>query len=409
MKAGGDSFLQSGLMKEQEQEHESVLGCTSSQRSGLSSVCLSKSIAEAIAPVDCSFAARSPVPTFSRDAACVEEDSVREPQDGCGLHVCERQVCLPNAPTDQKISEPSTITCGNQSLDDEDDDVLTLSGFVKKAKALVRKKAAKTRSEQALRPSFSRAEPLDSEAAEGNCVGDFHRGITALASKEGTCEREDEGQDASDSDVPDDDSDAVITAEGCTVQGQGVGSEKLLNALDGLSENRRGVFVKNQVQISELASTSGAKRLLKSPSKPSKRAGSDDHAVKLHGKERSKKGGRRAPRQIRKRRHDDMAYEGDLEWDILMGDPGRAGDWSALLEKDRFGRCRSIGRQPSIAESFPGEVAAIAAGLKARAPGPSEKLHFKETLKRRGGLQEYLDCRCCGGDLQSDHLGSFWL
>ncbi|KAF9618912.1 hypothetical protein IFM89_002907 [Coptis chinensis] len=38
-------------------------------------------------------------------------------------------------------------------------------------------------------------------------------------------------------------------------------------------------------------------------------------------------------------------------------------------------------------------AAAVVAGLKARAAGPFEKIKFKEILKRRGGLQEYLECR----------------
>ncbi|GER57057.1 lysine-specific histone demethylase [Striga asiatica] len=39
-----------------------------------------------------------------------------------------------------------------------------------------------------------------------------------------------------------------------------------------------------------------------------------------------------------------------------------------------------------------GKAAAVAAGLKARAAGPLEKIKFKEVLKRKGGLQEYLEC-----------------
>ncbi|KAJ6928268.1 LOW QUALITY PROTEIN: hypothetical protein NC652_012375 [Populus alba x Populus x berolinensis] len=38
-------------------------------------------------------------------------------------------------------------------------------------------------------------------------------------------------------------------------------------------------------------------------------------------------------------------------------------------------------------------IAAVSAGLKARVAGPVEKIKFKEVLKRKGGLQEYLECR----------------
>ena len=38
-------------------------------------------------------------------------------------------------------------------------------------------------------------------------------------------------------------------------------------------------------------------------------------------------------------------------------------------------------------------AAAVSVGLKARAVGPVEKIKFKEVLKRKGGLQEYLECR----------------
>ena len=40
-----------------------------------------------------------------------------------------------------------------------------------------------------------------------------------------------------------------------------------------------------------------------------------------------------------------------------------------------------------------GGVAAVCAGLMAEAVSPIEKLKFKDLLKRKGGLRDYLECR----------------
>ncbi|KAM1434426.1 hypothetical protein ACFX2I_042510 [Malus domestica] len=95
----------------------------------------------------------------------------------------------------------------------------------------------------------------------------------------------------------------------------------------------------------------------------------------------------RVGRNVRKRRHGDMAYEGDADWDVLINDQGSDGDNSFRM-RVKFDSSSSIGT-----ESESGEAAAVSAGLKANAVGPVEKIKFKEILKRRGGVQDYLECR----------------
>ncbi|KAM1617186.1 hypothetical protein TB2_015840 [Malus domestica] len=92
----------------------------------------------------------------------------------------------------------------------------------------------------------------------------------------------------------------------------------------------------------------------------------------------------RVGRIVRKRRHGDMAYEGDADWEVLINDQSLNSDNLRV----KFDSSSSIG-----AESESGEAAAVSAGLKAHAVGPVEKIKFKEILKRRGGVQDYLECR----------------
>uniref|UniRef100_A0A7N0V2Y8 SWIRM domain-containing protein n=1 Tax=Kalanchoe fedtschenkoi TaxID=63787 RepID=A0A7N0V2Y8_KALFE len=94
----------------------------------------------------------------------------------------------------------------------------------------------------------------------------------------------------------------------------------------------------------------------------------------------------RERRNKKKRRHWDMAYEGDADWDTLI---------SAYNYHDRNNGLKTRKREKIgiFFESENGEAAAIAAGLKARKVGPIEKITFKEVLKQKGGLQEYLECR----------------
>ncbi|XP_045792149.1 lysine-specific histone demethylase 1 homolog 3 [Trifolium pratense] len=102
----------------------------------------------------------------------------------------------------------------------------------------------------------------------------------------------------------------------------------------------------------------------------------------------------RAPRKTKMNKHGDMTYEGDADWEILINDKS--------LNESQYGAdgeptLRTRGKQDSslnaVEDSENVAVAAVSAGLKACAVGPIEKIKFKEILKRKGGLKEYLDCR----------------
>ncbi|GLU04539.1 hypothetical protein SLE2022_216790 [Rubroshorea leprosula] len=94
----------------------------------------------------------------------------------------------------------------------------------------------------------------------------------------------------------------------------------------------------------------------------------------------------RAGRSGRKHRHRDMAYEGDADWEILS-EQGFLGSQLAV-DGDSY-----VQEREKFDENDNGAAAAVSAGLKARTVGPVEKIKFKDVLKRRGGLQEYLECR----------------
>lgn len=101
----------------------------------------------------------------------------------------------------------------------------------------------------------------------------------------------------------------------------------------------------------------------------------------------------RVMRRLKKRRHGDMAYEGDADWEILIDDQGFF-ESQPTVDSDRSFRVRSKFDHSSIVTEAEGSgAAAVSAGLKAHAVGPVERIKFKEILKRRGGLQDYLECR----------------
>ncbi|CAK7346267.1 unnamed protein product [Dovyalis caffra] len=101
----------------------------------------------------------------------------------------------------------------------------------------------------------------------------------------------------------------------------------------------------------------------------------------------------RAVRKAKKRRLGDMAYEGDVDWEILINEQQFLEN-DQVVESDRSLRTREKSDSSSnSAEAENGGIAAVSAGLKARAAGPVEKIKFKDVLKRKGGLQEYLECR----------------
>ena len=79
-------------------------------------------------------------------------------------------------------------------------------------------------------------------------------------------------------------------------------------------------------------------------------------------------------RQVKMRKHGDMTYEGDADWENLTND-------------------QALNESHVVEDSEGVAVVAVSAGLKAHAAGPMEKIKFKEILKRKGGLKEYLACR----------------
>ncbi|XP_022997010.1 lysine-specific histone demethylase 1 homolog 3-like [Cucurbita maxima] len=93
----------------------------------------------------------------------------------------------------------------------------------------------------------------------------------------------------------------------------------------------------------------------------------------------------RVARKTKKPRHDDMAYKGDIDWEILISERAVDGDHSFRSRRDST--------STTFTEAETGGRAAVSAGLKAHAVSLLEKIKFKDVLKRKGGLQEYLACR----------------
>ncbi|KAI5071998.1 hypothetical protein GOP47_0012104 [Adiantum capillus-veneris] len=94
----------------------------------------------------------------------------------------------------------------------------------------------------------------------------------------------------------------------------------------------------------------------------------------------------RTTRQSRKRTRREVASDGDMEWEAVTGESGDANRKKPL-------RCKTWGGLSLSVEELNGEIAAVTVGLQADMPSPSERIRFKDVLKRRGGLQEYLECR----------------
>ncbi|CAJ1972513.1 unnamed protein product [Sphenostylis stenocarpa] len=99
-------------------------------------------------------------------------------------------------------------------------------------------------------------------------------------------------------------------------------------------------------------------------------------------------------RRAKMRKHGDMTYEGDADWEILISDQA-LNENQVMTDSDRTLRTR-MKHDSSLNTGEDSEnvaVVAVSAGLKARKAGPIEKIKFKEIFKRKGGLKEYLDCR----------------
>ncbi|PIA57204.1 hypothetical protein AQUCO_00600141v1 [Aquilegia coerulea] len=118
-----------------------------------------------------------------------------------------------------------------------------------------------------------------------------------------------------------------------------------------------------------------------------------DKAFDPENKDEKLEAMQRAARKIKRRKHGDMAYEGDTDWDFLLHEQGLFGSRD-IFNGDRPSREKNRSNFSCMAvEAENCGAPAVAAGLKARAASPFEKIKFKEILKRRGGLQEYLECR----------------
>lgn len=102
---------------------------------------------------------------------------------------------------------------------------------------------------------------------------------------------------------------------------------------------------------------------------------------------------KRVTRGSKKRKHGDMAYEGDVDWETLMQEQGLFSNPSAGFPDQSIKTKNKIKTSEVYEGGGDTGVAAVRAGLKAKTITPIEKIKFKEVLKRKGGLQEYLECR----------------
>ncbi|KAL6905241.1 hypothetical protein ACP4OV_002842 [Aristida adscensionis] len=102
---------------------------------------------------------------------------------------------------------------------------------------------------------------------------------------------------------------------------------------------------------------------------------------------------KRVTRSARKRKHGDMAYEGDVDWETLMQEQGLFSNPSAGFADQSIKSKDKIKTSEVNEKGSNGGIAAVCAGLKAKSVTPIEKIKFKDVLKRRGGLQEYIECR----------------
>lgn len=103
----------------------------------------------------------------------------------------------------------------------------------------------------------------------------------------------------------------------------------------------------------------------------------------------------RGSRKAKKRRHGDMAYDDDVDWEILLHEQGLLYRSGKDVHCDQpFQMGKKLGSSTGLASDLEIEgTAAVSAGLKANAVSPIEKIKFKEVLKRKGGVLEYLECR----------------
>ncbi|XP_042389302.1 lysine-specific histone demethylase 1 homolog 3-like isoform X1 [Zingiber officinale] len=86
----------------------------------------------------------------------------------------------------------------------------------------------------------------------------------------------------------------------------------------------------------------------------------------------------------------DMACEGDVDWEILMHEQGF---YTGISTADENQSSRPKAKSCFSVDATNSDSVAVAAGLKPHAVNHIEKIKFRDVFKRRGGLQEYLDCR----------------
>lgn len=103
--------------------------------------------------------------------------------------------------------------------------------------------------------------------------------------------------------------------------------------------------------------------------------------------------GQRAPRKTKKRRHGDMAYEGDSDWEVLVHGQDFLLSYQDGEVRHAFKTTEKLESSLVVMDTENGGVAAVSVGLKAREVAPVERIKFKEVLKRRVGLLEFLECR----------------
>ncbi|MQL91769.1 hypothetical protein Taro_024384 [Colocasia esculenta] len=101
----------------------------------------------------------------------------------------------------------------------------------------------------------------------------------------------------------------------------------------------------------------------------------------------------RATRKAKRHKYGDMAYEGDADWEVLMHGVQSPFGNTSLADDEQFTRGTYKFDSAVNVDPHDGGLAAVAAGLKAHAVGPIEKIKFKDVLKCKGGLQDYLACR----------------
>ncbi|CAK9178451.1 unnamed protein product [Ilex paraguariensis] len=156
----------------------------------------------------------------------------------------------------------------------------------------------------------------------------------------------------------------------------------------------RGALVPSSDYISGDEEANGSSSPSITPGQTESCAEVTGYAPNPKSKDNKLSAGQRAVREAKKRRNGDMAYEGDVDWEFFMHEQGflrhhQVGDCEQSFKAR--GKFNSPSAMTSEAEN--GGAAAVSAGLRARAVGPVEKIKFKDVLKRKGGLHEYLECR----------------